>query len=218
MSFYDIANPTDDPYFHLADVFRSLNRRLEALERKVSSSAWMFGSAPPTAADGTPGDFWLDTSTGYLWGPKINSAWPATPGRALAPGAQWSTYVPAFWQNGTVNATIGYARYMKIGRTVIGSIRAQMTSGGSAGSPVRVSVPVNPADNGPLAVGSGWLYRNMVGNVPFVASIVGFEFWLVPAEVGNGWLGEGTQASGFSVFALGSGDNMYFSFAYESAT
>lgn len=36
------------------------------------------GPAAPTAGDGANGDFWLDTSTNNLYGPKENGAWPAT--------------------------------------------------------------------------------------------------------------------------------------------
>ena len=36
------------------------------------------GPAAPTAGDGANGDFWLDTSTNDLYGPKENAAWPAT--------------------------------------------------------------------------------------------------------------------------------------------
>ena len=36
------------------------------------------GPAAPTAGDGANGDFWLDTSTNDLYGPKENGAWPAT--------------------------------------------------------------------------------------------------------------------------------------------
>lgn len=36
------------------------------------------GPAAPTAGDGANGDFWLDTSTNNLYGPKENAAWPAT--------------------------------------------------------------------------------------------------------------------------------------------
>ena len=36
------------------------------------------GPAAPTAGDGANGDFWLDTSTNDLYGPKESGAWPAT--------------------------------------------------------------------------------------------------------------------------------------------
>ena len=36
------------------------------------------GPAAPTAGDGANGDFWLDTSTNNLYGPKESGAWPAT--------------------------------------------------------------------------------------------------------------------------------------------
>ena len=36
------------------------------------------GPAAPTSGDGANGDFWLDTSTNDLYGPKESGAWPAT--------------------------------------------------------------------------------------------------------------------------------------------
>jgi len=36
------------------------------------------GPAAPTAGDGANGDFWLDTSTNDLYGPKENGAWPTS--------------------------------------------------------------------------------------------------------------------------------------------
>ena len=36
------------------------------------------GPAAPTSGDGANGDFWLDTSTNDLYGPKENGAWPTT--------------------------------------------------------------------------------------------------------------------------------------------
>ena len=36
------------------------------------------GPTAPTALDGANGDFWLDTSTNDLYGPKESGAWPTT--------------------------------------------------------------------------------------------------------------------------------------------
>ena len=36
------------------------------------------GTLPPTSADGANGDFYLDTATKELYGPKENGAWPAS--------------------------------------------------------------------------------------------------------------------------------------------
>jgi hypothetical protein len=36
------------------------------------------GAGAPTAGDGANGDFWLDTTTNDLYGPKENGAWPAS--------------------------------------------------------------------------------------------------------------------------------------------
>ena len=53
-----------------------------AINQLQSGSAdggeFLNGPAAPTAGDGANGDFWLDTSTNDLYGPKENGAWPAT--------------------------------------------------------------------------------------------------------------------------------------------
>ena len=53
-----------------------------AINQLQSGSAdggeFLNGPAAPTAGDGANGDFWLDTSTNNLYGPKENGAWPAT--------------------------------------------------------------------------------------------------------------------------------------------
>ena len=37
----------------------------------------------PTAADGRDGDWWINTATGQLYGPKAAGAWPATPALSM---------------------------------------------------------------------------------------------------------------------------------------
>ena len=53
-----------------------------AINQLQSGSAdggeFLNGPAAPTAGDGANGDFWLDTSTNDLYGPKENGAWPTT--------------------------------------------------------------------------------------------------------------------------------------------
>lgn len=88
----------------LADRLAKIDRRLRMLERLsgrvvAGSGATLSGEGAPTAADGSVGDFWIDTSTWTEYGPKTVDGWlegvsligPAgtdgAPGAAGSPGA-----------------------------------------------------------------------------------------------------------------------------------
>ncbi|MCD6502447.1 hypothetical protein J7L01_07570, partial [bacterium] len=36
------------------------------------------GTVDPTSGDGIDGDFWINTTTNYIWGPKASGAWPSS--------------------------------------------------------------------------------------------------------------------------------------------
>lgn len=45
----------------------------------VTSTGFVALPRAPTAADGTDGAMYLDTSNGRFYGPKVGGAWPGTP-------------------------------------------------------------------------------------------------------------------------------------------
>ena len=80
---------------------------------------------------------------------------------ALAGG--WNSYTPQIDQGATTNIakTVTYARYLQFGKLVIAQGSVTMSAAGTAGSAVRVSLPVTPdatAITASLPVGSGMVY------------------------------------------------------------
>jgi hypothetical protein len=71
----------------------------------------------------------------------------------------WTNYTPQVDQ-GVVNMTksIVYARYVQIGKTVMGAIALVMTSAGTAGQPMSITLPVATAYVN-VAVGSGFVVK-----------------------------------------------------------
>jgi hypothetical protein len=64
----------------------------------------LIGTAAPTTADGYDGDYWINESTGNLWGPKADSAWPASA------NGQISATIPG-WGGFQVRASTGASGY-----------------------------------------------------------------------------------------------------------
>jgi hypothetical protein len=68
-------------------------------------------------------------------------------------GGAWTSYTPTIKQGGTtLTATITRAKYKQINKTVFLSVRAIITSTGSAGTEIKIShpsglAPLNAADN-----------------------------------------------------------------------
>ncbi|EGV15858.1 Collagen triple helix repeat-containing protein [Thiocapsa marina 5811] len=46
-------------------------------EQGIAGKTILSGEVPPQAGDGVDGDYWLDTDTQTLYGPKVAGAWPA---------------------------------------------------------------------------------------------------------------------------------------------
>ena len=74
----EIANELGD-ITQLASGLPSVVAAINSLQAGSADGGELLnGPAAPTAGDGANGDFWLDTSTNDLYGPKENGAWPAT--------------------------------------------------------------------------------------------------------------------------------------------
>tara|TARA_A100001234_G_scaffold53158_1_gene45051 strand:+ start:7854 stop:13130 length:5277 start_codon:yes stop_codon:yes gene_type:complete len=73
----EIANELGD-ITQLASGLPSVVAAINSLQAgSADGGEFLNGPAAPTAGDGANGDFWLDTSTNDLYGPKENGAWPA---------------------------------------------------------------------------------------------------------------------------------------------
>ncbi len=73
----------------------------------MAGASLLSGSTPPTADGGKAGDFWLDTASEVLYGPKTTSGWPATGARLVgSAGAKGDAGAPgAIGQQGAAGAT-----------------------------------------------------------------------------------------------------------------
>jgi len=53
-----------------------------------------------------------------------------------------TTYTPVVTQNGTITATIAYAKYQQVGKLVTLQVRANLTSAGTAGHRLSLTLPI----------------------------------------------------------------------------
>jgi len=105
-------------------------------------------AANPTSSDGTNGDFWLNTTTNTLYGPKAAGVWPGT-GLSLSPAT------PNTILNGITAPSSGVGNngdfylntntYYLYGPKAAGAWPAGVSLFGSIQSPARVNFPVGTA-------------------------------------------------------------------------
>jgi hypothetical protein len=70
----------------------------------------------------------------------------------------WESYSPVVTQSGTRSATVNYAKYVQINKMCLVNVDLTMTTSGSSGSKVTVSLPLNASSNTTLrSYGTGLL-------------------------------------------------------------
>jgi hypothetical protein len=174
MTFYDLALNTDDPGKNIENLFKSLNRRIEQLERRLT----------------------------------------------VAPG-QWTSFTPSIVQGVAVSSTVGYARYCRVGRLIVGNAFVTCTSTGTANTYITAGMPVAHASGQYIAVGSGWWVRRTdvpVIVMPFIVfplTSTTFAFQAGDSAHTNGVVGATGDLPHYNG-ALVSTDELSFSFAYET--
>jgi hypothetical protein len=70
----------------------------------------------------------------------------------------WTSYTPTLTQGATLTKTVNYARYKQIGKTVFVNIAMTITSGGTAGSRIRTSLPIPMISTDIVNLGSGYYF------------------------------------------------------------
>lgn len=161
---------------------------------------------PPAPYEGMP-IYQTDTHTALRWN---GSAWKDE--NELG-GGGWTSFAPTVTQSGTVAKTVAYARYQRIGRTIVGSMLLNITGAGTTANPIYVSYPVTPSYTGNTACGSGYWYD--ASQSPL------FNTGVIVALSASGLaLLDTTQPSGsfMSSPALAAGDALTFDFVYEAAS
>ena len=128
----------------------------------------------------------------------------------------WTAYTPTLTQSATVTKTVNYARYMKIGRTVIVNMLLTVTGSGTAVNSVIIGLPVaaDTAAND-AAIGTGVILDTSAvlnyGGLALLASAT--TCWLIPSSTDSGnILGAGVFSA-----ALAVGDKVRIHVVYESA-
>jgi hypothetical protein len=109
---------------------------------------------PAATAPGSPveGDLFYETDVDKLW-VYDGAAWVEL-GRTGA----WTDFTPTYVQGVTVTKTINYARWTRLGRTIIAQVSMNATSTGTAGASIEPGVPVAAANAGSRMVGTGQFY------------------------------------------------------------
>ena len=171
------------------------------------------GSKAMTAAFDAGSNKIVNVSTGTASTDAVNLAQLET---ATGAGA-WTSYTPTITQSGAVTKTVTYAKYVRIGRTIIAQVNLAVTGSGTASNLITVSIPVTAAQSG-LNVGVGTFYDDSPGALLFpctvslqTTSTVAFAAMTAAA---GGW------AIGSDVFTAGlaSGDTIAFTITYEAAS
>lgn len=128
----------------------------------------------------------------------------------------WTTYAPTLTQSGSVTHTATYAKYMRVGRTIIGQVYLSVTGTGTASNVVTVSLPVTAgAPTSGVVIGAGSITDSSASayynGAAFLASST-----TVAIFHGAGGVASGLGVNGFSA-ALASGDVVTVSFTYEAS-
>lgn len=127
-------------------------------------------------------------------------------------GVAGSSYVPIITQGVTVTKTVEYARYKALGRQLVWEIALAITSGGTAGSAVSISLPLAPLGFRLLGVAS--IYDASAGPLYYTGAL-----WWQSATIGeirlSGFGGAAGTATGGFTAALAAGDIVTAKAVYE---
>ncbi len=127
----------------------------------------------------------------------------------LSMGA-WTNWTPTVTQSASISLTNNYARYIRIGKTVVVQASLTLTSAGSAGNIIYIGgLPVAPANSSNLL---GNFYFQSAGIVFYGGSVIiasGSTMQFIVSGNGN-YMGLSPS------FAIKNGDNIFINLTYES--
>lgn len=127
----------------------------------------------------------------------------------------WTSYTPTLTQSGAVTKTVTVARYIRIGNTIIGTVRLDVTGTGTAANAVIIGAPVTAQGSSNQVVGVMMLNDVSAGlfhtGTARLRSTTTFDAFPHSTDSGN--------VLGTAVFtaALAAGDVIYVTFMYEAA-
>lgn len=126
----------------------------------------------------------------------------------------WTAHTPTVSQGASSNIskTVTYSKYIKVGRFVLWTFNISMTAAGTAGSPLRLSLPHAAASTGALSAGGGYIY-DASANTTYAGAWGGGTASLIQliGDWSNGAWGQGPSV------AVASGDALLGFVIYEAA-
>ena len=149
-----------------------------------------------------------DTNRALVWD---GSAWDI-----LSDMGAWTTYTPVIKGGATtVSATISYAKYIQVGKTVIVQVRAVVTSAGATNGIIDVTLPTGLAVLTPSN-------QRIIGSFMIEDVGVGFYSGVAVSNTGTSVKGFGTNTGDFMggqlpAMTLANGDFISMSVMYEAA-
>ena len=132
-------------------------------------------------------------------------------------GGAWSSWTPVVTQSATPTLTNTRSRYARYGRTIHFSLKVDITSSGTGGNAIVITLPVTAADASVVSSITGVLRDSSSGNnFPFIGytnNTTSFRLKDATATGNLGLLGSTTFTD-----ALASGDEIWASGTYEAAS
>lgn len=127
----------------------------------------------------------------------------------------WTTFVPTLVQLGAVTKTGTYAKYQRIGRTILAQVNLAVTGSGTGANAVAVGLPVTAAAN-QVMCGTGYIY-DVSANFTYKATVEMNSTTTVllrpTTTTANDFLGVAVFTAGLAV-----GDLVTYCITYESAS
>lgn len=131
-------------------------------------------------------------------------------------GDPWTSWTPTLAQGASSNIskTVNYAKYMRAGSLVIGSVKLTASAAGTSGSAITITLPVTAATTD-LPCGSGFYYDTgtaYYGSVAWLASTTTLKLFRADTAAAVS-VGVGSDPA----IAVASTDVFYAFFTYEAA-
>lgn len=149
------------------------------------------------------------------WGAQVNHNFDFTYDEVLAKLGAWTSYTPSLQQSGSVTKTVSYAKYLKLGRTVIVNVQLAVTGSGTGANAILIGLPHLAAYATNMPCGSGYVYdatAGFYGGIALLSDTSRVSILPATSAAGN-ILGLANMTA-----ALVSGDIVAASFHYESAS
>lgn len=134
-----------------------------------------------------------------------------------SPTAAWVSYTPTLVQSGAVTATVTYAKYTQVGRTVTGTVHLAVTGTGTGTNQVEIGLPVAASQSAvSLPMGTGYIFDSSATAIfkgELFTQTATSVVMVATSDTTTARLGAG---AGFTA-ALASPDVVAITFCYEAA-